>query len=598
MEEASSVLPALVNATDACPEPLLDQSLFGVKRGYQAGRYCGLGALSDGNTCCLPCPIQDWVYHSEWKQQLRISNYLSILSVALCVFLLLSFAVLPASATRRHYLSVGLLFPVLSISLSFVIPIGSNPDLCYDAITPNDMNSSASCAWTGALVTLGGLASVIWVFLRSLWLHVRVVWDVAPGRGFKWASIAAGTLLPLGFLVAILVRTGFSYRMGRTCLPNHEDAIVTFWAWLMAFAVAAFVLQFVTTGYCVMVYLRTLRRERSRARSTFERGGRERLDTWREVKKMLVLQWRNILVSIFVLVGSVAFFVVFWAQDSKLGRVDNEEDLVAVKTWIECQMASRGDKAQCRKYVEGLTVPFASVLTALILASLVGVEIFILLFRLSMLKAWITLFRSLPRRLRNIYASIRRPPSNDPDELPMTTGPETKENKTPYIPPIDTKTPGPTPRSSSVSGVMGPTYIENISPILPPTEAHVRSPISPVESLPSPVSEWEWNVSEMRESMRSPTLRPKVDDSFTPHRNPPPPPSRNFSLPGASRRHSLLRLSSTNFIPLRSSIQRTNSARMRLKSRISDPVPGTFVHVAGAFINDGEVGDENEHMES
>jgi hypothetical protein len=306
----------------------------------------------------------------EWKQQLRVPNYLSILSVILCSFLLLSFAVLPSSQTHRHYLSVGLLFPVLFISLSFVIPVGIDPPTCYDAITPNDMRSSLSCAWTGSLVTLGGLGCVVWVFLRSLWLHIRIFWDRDPGRYFKYGSIFAGTMLPLSFLIALLTATGFSYRMGQTCLPNHEHAIVTFWVWLVVFAIAGFLLQAVTTGYCVYVYMRTLRRERASITSFQRRGFTAKLETWTNVKKLFLLQWRNILVSVLVIIGSISFFIVFWAQDGKLGRVFNDPaNIKPVKTWIICQTLSRGDKEECRKYVKDFTVPRAAVLTSLILAS-------------------------------------------------------------------------------------------------------------------------------------------------------------------------------------------------------------------------------------
>lgn len=279
---------------------------------------------------------------------------------------------LPPETTHRHYLSVGLLFPVLFISLSFAIPVSTNPSLCYDAITPNDMRSSMSCAWTGSLVTLGGLGCVVWVFLRSLWLHIRIFWDQDPGRRFKWGSIIAGTMFPLIFLIVVLASTGFSYRVGQTCLPNHEHAIVTFWVWLVLFAVLAFLLQSITTGYCFYVYIRTLRRERrASAINSYERGQvRKKMETWRNVRKLFLLQWRNILVNVFVIIGSISFFIVFWTQDSKLGRVFNDpNNIKPVKTWIICQTLSMGDKTECRKYVKDFTVDQAAVLVSLILAS-------------------------------------------------------------------------------------------------------------------------------------------------------------------------------------------------------------------------------------
>lgn len=293
-------------------------------------------------------------------------------SVALCTILLISFAVLPPEITHRHYLSIGLIFSVLSISLSFAIPLSTNPSTCYDAITPHDMGSSTSCAWTGSLVTVGGIGSVVWVFLRSLWLHVRIVWDLEPGRIFKWTSIIVGTALPLVFLGVLLSVTGFSYRMGQTCLPNHKHAIVTFWVWLLVFSVLAFVLQSTTTGYCFFVYLRTLRREkRASVIDSCQRGETtKKLEAWSSVKQLFILQWRNILLSIFVILGSVAFFVVFWTQDGKLGRVFNDpENIIPVKTWIICLTLSMGNRELCRRYVAGFTVDETSVLVGLIMAS-------------------------------------------------------------------------------------------------------------------------------------------------------------------------------------------------------------------------------------
>jgi hypothetical protein len=171
--------------------------------------------------------------------------------------------------------------------------------------------------------------------------------------------------------------------MGPTCLPNHENSISTFWVWLVIFGSAGFLLQVITTGYCVYVYLRTIRRERRRSiASSLQRGqALAKLETWKNVKKLLLLQWRNILVSILTIIGSIAFFIVFWTQDAKLGGVFNDpNNIKPVKTWIICQTLSRGDKEECRKYVSNFTVSKGSVLTSLILASVS--QLLLLFFRL------------------------------------------------------------------------------------------------------------------------------------------------------------------------------------------------------------------------
>ncbi|KAJ4349813.1 uncharacterized protein N0V89_008432 [Didymosphaeria variabile] len=249
------------------------------------------------------------------------------------------------------------------------------------------MHSSMSCAWTGSLVTLGGVGSVVWVFFRSLWLHIRIFWDRDPGEEFKWGSIIFGTAMPLICLIAVLSATGLNYRMGQTRLPNHEHAIVTFWIWLVVFVVLAFLLQTLTSGYCFYVYVRSLRRmRRDPAIDSFERGQvRRKLESWGNVKKLFLLQWRTIVVSVFVIIWSISFFIVFWTQDRKLGRVFNDpNDILQVKTWIICQILSMGDKEECRKYVQDFT--------------LAGISVFILLFRTTMLQTWLTLFPGLGHR--------------------------------------------------------------------------------------------------------------------------------------------------------------------------------------------------------
>jgi hypothetical protein len=334
--------------------------------------------------------------------------------MTLCSILLLSLLILPPAQSHRHYLSIGLLIPVLLTTLSFAIPISAKPQHCYDAITPSSMHNSMSCAWTGSLITLSGLGCVIWVFIRSLWLFLQIVYDAVPGRKFMLGSIATGTFVPIAILVAVLTRTGFSYRMGSTCLPNHENAITTVWMWFVMFAVLGFLVQLVTTEYCVLVYVKTLRRERSM--SSLEGFGRSKnhednLESWENVKRLFLLQWRNILVSVFVLIGSLVFFVVFWTQDAKLGMVfDDQANVKPVEMWILCQILSKGDKKECRKYVEGFIVDEPVVLTALILASVSPSR-----YTLSCSKA--NMFSSL---VFNSSAYSSAPPCSTPGSISST----------------------------------------------------------------------------------------------------------------------------------------------------------------------------------
>jgi hypothetical protein len=46
--------------------------------------------------------------------------------------------------------------------MAFVIPLGAHPVQCHNSITPNDMRTNMSCAFSGALVVMGGLMTTVW----------------------------------------------------------------------------------------------------------------------------------------------------------------------------------------------------------------------------------------------------------------------------------------------------------------------------------------------------------------------------------------------------------------------------------------------------
>jgi hypothetical protein len=92
----------------------------------------------------------------------RVAEGLNVASLVLLVFLLVSFLVLPAEKTRRHYLSYCLIVAAMFMALGFVIPLGAKPEQCYNEITPNDMYSSLTCAFSGAFLISGGMSMAVW----------------------------------------------------------------------------------------------------------------------------------------------------------------------------------------------------------------------------------------------------------------------------------------------------------------------------------------------------------------------------------------------------------------------------------------------------
>ena len=99
-----------------CPAPFLDQSLYPSTGGYTSGRFCG--PFTDTLYCCLPCPLQQWVYSDEFQHKANIAYWFNVPGFVAQVFLLLSFAVLREEESRGHYMSVGLCVALCLLEVS------------------------------------------------------------------------------------------------------------------------------------------------------------------------------------------------------------------------------------------------------------------------------------------------------------------------------------------------------------------------------------------------------------------------------------------------------------------------------------------------
>lgn len=317
-------------------------------------------------------------------------------------FMLLSYVVLPAQQTRSHYLSVCLIIAILMIALGFTIPLGAQPDQCYDAITPNDMYSLTECAWSGAFIIAGGLSADMWIFIRALSMNLQICWDIVPGKKFFYFSQLFGWGIPAILFTITLTITGLSFRFGSACHVNHANSMGDFWGPLLAFAGASGILQLTTFGYCIHVYLRNLWSDGS-ATSTATSGrslpsyqGSVRTQTaravYRRLKKVLWLQWRGICICSIILVDVIFFSIVFVYLDGMQTAI--KADFRKVEPWILCLAANPADKNACLDRVDGWLVNEPTVIAVLILLSLAGVQVFLLLTRPSIFPAWWGFIRS------------------------------------------------------------------------------------------------------------------------------------------------------------------------------------------------------------
>ncbi|TEA18620.1 hypothetical protein C8034_v010418 [Colletotrichum sidae] len=395
-------------ARSACFAPFLPASLFPDDEGFISGRLCQ--HFTETVQCCLPCPLTDFVYPDYFNTLTTAANWVCVASAACCLFLLISWAVLPVDKTYRHYLSICLTIAVFIMNLGFVVPLAAEPQQCYNDITPHSMQSSKVCGASGAFLLLGGWAGVMWVFLRSLSLHLQICWQVVVGRNFMIFAQAAGWGIPLIGIVVALVFSGVSFRFGATCHINHKNSLADFWIPLLVFAGFTVIIQFATFGYCIKVYLASLadNSESTEGSSlpTYAQSVRTMTprQAYRRVRRVISLQWRGIAIVLIIIADVIFFSVVFVFQDNTVQAVHDDQSIA--QDWVLCLKSNGGDRTKCYDKAKSIVVNEATITAVLILLAMNGIWLLFLLGRWAMVLGWVDLVTSFRGRNKKEFVSV------------------------------------------------------------------------------------------------------------------------------------------------------------------------------------------------
>jgi hypothetical protein len=233
------------------------------------------------------------------------------------------------------------------------------------------MRSDLTCALSGAFLLFGGWSAVMWVFCRALSLHLQICWEVVPGKKFFYSALAFGWGIPAFSLALALSLTGVSYRFGNVCHINHDKGLQDFWGPLLAFSAAALILQAITLGYCIRVYVKSLIDDKASTETSSNLqsySGSVRTisarQAYRRIKRVIELQWRGVMVVLLILADVVFFAVVFVTMDN--GLQVNTSLLSKATPWLECLVLTGGQKNFCLPKAKGLVERESVVLAVLI----------------------------------------------------------------------------------------------------------------------------------------------------------------------------------------------------------------------------------------
>lgn len=304
---------------------------------------------------------------------------------------------------------------IFVLEMAYVVPLGTKPDQCADPITPHNMHSDASCGVSGFFLLFGGFGGVMWVFIRSLSVHLQICWKVVPGELFFYAAQVGGWGVTVLFVVLAMVMSGVSYRLGSTCYINHENSIGVYWGPLLAFAGLSLVLQLITFIYCIKVYLSVAGGPKalpssniSGAQETTTSSGRSvvvKRATYRRVRKVIALQWRGMTVVVLVVITACYLATVFLLLDQDISRA--YDDVQSIVPWVICLVTSQGSKETCQDLTSGFVLREQVVLPVPYLIVMCGIWCLFFLGRWGMVLGWRDLLMRPLQRNRRGSQSLR-----------------------------------------------------------------------------------------------------------------------------------------------------------------------------------------------
>ena len=275
-------------------------------------------------------------------------------------------------------------------------------------------------------------------------MHLQICWDIVPGQIFFYVAQGVGWGIAGVLFTVTLTITGVSFRFGDTCHVNPNNSMADFWGPILGISIAAAVIQILTFIYCLKVYLKNAFSDSpspsngtglpsyhsSSIRSASARA------VFNRVKKVLWLQWRSIVIVLFVLID-IIFFAIIWVRMDNSLQSAKDGELNDFLPFLLCLFQNGEDgKDKCFDLGQDAVTSEATALAILFLLALVGIQCALLMIRRAMFTGWVELFRRRFSSKREFVSLDARAEQKDPSprfELVKVASPNAVEEEDVHI---------------------------------------------------------------------------------------------------------------------------------------------------------------------
>ncbi|KAF9108827.1 hypothetical protein BGX29_005738 [Mortierella sp. GBA35] len=327
--------PTPTNQTTHCPPPFLPQ-----KPGMLDSPTCS-------NNCCRSHPSA------------------LILLFAMCVFLF----------------SVVVIFPL----------IDTNGMQCFDEYTPSTQQNNLKCAVQGAMLIFASVSTCAWCSALIVNLHLHTVWNSAWLAKKYWLlhTICWGFAITV---TAVALGTGqIRWEFATLCLISQEKSSTIFFYPMAAMIFPAFLIHIATFFHIARISAQAGIDSETMSRSTLSASAAAVISHRRHVMMAIKIQWRAAVMAVCALLSVTFYWLFYFLQLSKI----NPKELAPYVQKFGMCLATKNSHDFCADELAPHLPPYGLMIAAEFLVSSIGTVIFIVFFKMALVREWGEWFSSI-----------------------------------------------------------------------------------------------------------------------------------------------------------------------------------------------------------
>ncbi|KAF9315590.1 hypothetical protein BGZ91_005743 [Linnemannia elongata] len=322
----------------------------------------------------------------------RMTNIMRAVSMVFSFILMVSYICLPDK--RSHPSALILLFAICVFLFSVVVIfplIDTNAMQCVDQYTPSTQQNNLKCAIQGAMLIFASVSTCAWCSALIVNLHLHTVWNSAWLAKKYWLlhSICWGFAITV---TAVALGTGqVRWEFATLCLISQEKSSTIFFYPMAAMIFPAFLVHIATFFHIARISAQAGADSETMSRSTLSASAAAVISHRRHVMMAIKIQWRAAVMAICALLCVTFYWLFYFLQ---LGKINPTELAPHVLTFAACLGLGKGHDT-CADELAPHLPPYGLMLAAEFLVSSIGTVIFIVFFKMALVREWGDWFSSI-----------------------------------------------------------------------------------------------------------------------------------------------------------------------------------------------------------